>query len=72
MANRCPGSHLLPASVFWRNGKHRCVCRRCGREYGFVVNGPMRPHIHNGLPPRDDGGCPYHCDPTCDFDCYFS
>lgn len=70
MSDRCPGSQALPTAVYFRDGKLRCICRYCRREYSFVNAPVMRPHVHNGLPPRPDGGCPYTCPAECDFNCY--
>jgi hypothetical protein len=65
----CPGSRLLPDVEIHTGARPRGVCPCCRGEYQLATPGVLR--VHQGLPKRDDGGCPYRCPPHCDFDCYF-
>ncbi|WP_160315038.1 hypothetical protein [Mycobacterium heckeshornense] len=68
MPDRCPGS-LLPPNPECFRGDPYGLCRRCRRAYALNRFGNVR--RHKGLPKRADGGCPYRCEPECDFACYF-
>lgn len=71
MTDRCPGSgyqmDAMPLRERPRWPDYR-MCPFCRRGYAVNYDGKIR--AHKGLPRRPDGGCPYTCDPSCDFSCY--
>lgn len=67
---RCPGPGAIPTSVVHNGARPRRVCRRCDREFALTAEGVVR--VHRGLAKVDGYGCPYRCEPDCDFACYFS
>lgn len=71
MTDRCPGSGYQTGYMPLRERPRwpdYCMCPFCRRGYAVNYDGKIR--AHKGLPRRPDGGCPYTCDPSCDFACY--